>query len=64
LIVNVPAHTSTVSYAYFALHKTLKIVEHFEEKIVIGTEVTFEAFLSSSQNLKVTRVQGGPQTIL
>jgi hypothetical protein len=39
----------------------VRILKIFEEKIFFGTEVTFEAFLSSSQNLKVTRLQGGPQ---
>ncbi len=47
--------------AYFALHKTLRIV-NFEKKIFCDNEVAFEAFLSSSRNLKVTRLQGGPQT--
>jgi hypothetical protein len=51
-----------VSQAYFGLHETSRIVEEFEEKIFFGTEVTFKAFLSTSQNLKVTRVQGGAQT--
>jgi hypothetical protein len=32
------------------------------EKKMFGTKVTFEAFLSISQNLKVTRLRGGTQT--
>jgi hypothetical protein len=57
----------TVSQAYFALHETFRlfrIVKNVEEKSIFGTEVTFEAFLSTFQNLKVTRLQGGPQTKL
>jgi hypothetical protein len=34
------------------------------KKIFFGTKVTFEAFLSISQNLKVKRFQGGTQTKL
>ncbi len=34
------------------------------KKKFFGTKVTFEAFLSISQNLKVTRLQGGTQTKL
>jgi hypothetical protein len=56
---------ATVSQVYFALHKTLRIVKHFQEKnLFFGTGVTFEAFLSSSKNSNVTRLQGGPQTKL
>jgi hypothetical protein len=35
-----------------------------EKKIFFGTNVTSEAFLSSSQNLKVTRLQGRTKTKL
>ncbi len=56
---------TTVSQAYFALHETLHKVQNFQEKkIIFGTKVTSEAFLSMSQNLKVTRLQGGTQTKL
>ncbi len=34
------------------------------KKRFFGTKVTFESFLSISQNLKVTRLQGGTQTKL
>jgi hypothetical protein len=54
----------TVSQAYFALHKTLHEVQNFKEKIFFGTKVTPEAFLSISQDLKVTRPQGCTQTKL
>jgi hypothetical protein len=55
---------SAVSQAYFALHETLHKVQSFKEKIFFGTMVTSEAFLGVSQNLKVTRLQGGTQTKL
>jgi hypothetical protein len=54
----------TVSQAYFALHKTLHEVQNFWENYFFGNEVTSEAFLSISQNLKVARLQGGTQTKL
>ncbi len=55
---------NTVSYAYLALHETLQEVQNFYEKkkMFFGTKVTSEAFLSISQNLKVTRLQGCKQT--
>jgi hypothetical protein len=38
----------------------LRIVKNSEEKKkIFDTGVTFETFSSSSQNLKVTRLQGG-----
>jgi hypothetical protein len=49
---------NTVSHAYFALHETFHKVQNFEI-IFFGTKVTAEAFLSISQNLKVTSLQGG-----
>jgi hypothetical protein len=55
---------STVSQAYFALHETLHKVQIFRKKISFGAKVTSEVFLSISQNLKVTRLQGGTQTKL
>ncbi len=58
------AERSTVSQAYFVLHETLHKIQKFEKKNFFGTEVTFEAFLSISQNLKVTRLQGRTQTKL
>jgi hypothetical protein len=51
--------THTVSQPYFALHKTWQKVQNFQGKIFFGTKVTVEAFLSISQNLKVTRIQEG-----
>jgi hypothetical protein len=42
----------------------VRILKIFEEKIFFGNVVTFEAFLSSSQNLKVTCLLEGPQTKL
>jgi hypothetical protein len=36
----------------------------FRKSIFFGTKVTSEAFLSISQDLKVTRLQGGTQTKL
>jgi hypothetical protein len=36
----------------------------FLEKNIFGTKVTSEALLSISQNLKLTRLQGGTQTKL
>jgi hypothetical protein len=42
------------------LHK----VHNFQEKFFFGTKVTSEAFLSISQNLNVTRLQGGTRTKL
>ncbi len=38
--------------------------KEFLGKQIFGTKVTSEAFLSISQNLKVTRLQGGTQTKL
>jgi hypothetical protein len=60
------ADWSTVSQAYFALNETLRIKnsQKFWGIFFFCTEVTFEAFLGSSQNLKVIRLQGGPQTKL
>ncbi len=55
---------STVSQAYFALHKDLKKIQNFRENFFFGTKVTSEAFLSIPQNLKVTRLQGGTHTKL
>jgi hypothetical protein len=55
---------TTVSQAYFALHKTLPKVQNLQEKNIFGTNVTSEAFLSIFQNLKVTRLHGGTQTKL
>jgi hypothetical protein len=55
---------TTVSQAYFALHERLHKAQNFSEKNIFGTEVTSEAFLGISQNLKVTRFQGGTQTKL
>jgi hypothetical protein len=52
----------TVSQAYFALQETLHKVQNLRKKSCFGTKVTSEAFLSISQNLKVTRLQGGTQT--
>jgi hypothetical protein len=54
----------TVSQAYFALHETFHEVQNFLGKSIFGTKVTSEAFSSFSQNLKVTRLQGGSQTKL
>jgi hypothetical protein len=55
----------TVSQAYFALYKTLHKVQNFrEKKVFFGTKVTSDAFLSTSQHLKVTRLQGYTQTKL
>jgi hypothetical protein len=51
----------TVSQAYFALHKTLHKVQNFREKLFFRTEVASGAFLSISQSLKVTCLQGGTQ---
>jgi hypothetical protein len=51
------APVRTVSQAYFALHKVPK----FLGKIFFGTKVTSKAFLSISQNLKVTWLQGCSQ---
>jgi hypothetical protein len=51
----------TISQAYFALHKTLHKVQNFKEILFFRTKVTSEAFLSISQNLKVTLHQGGTQ---
>ncbi len=39
-------------------------VQNLEEKNIFGTMVTSEAFLSLTQNLRVTRLQGGTQTKL
>ncbi len=55
------AFDSTVSQAYFGLHKTLHKLQNFKEKIFFTTKDTSEAFLSISQNLKVKRLQGGTQ---
>jgi hypothetical protein len=56
----------TVSQAYFALHETLhklpQSTKIFREIFFVGTKFASEAFLSISQNLKVTRLQGGKQT--
>jgi hypothetical protein len=38
--------------------------KNFRKKIFFGTNVTSEAFLSISQNLKATRLQGCTQTKL
>jgi hypothetical protein len=52
--------------ARLTLHST-KLCTNFKifrKKIFFGTKVTFEALLSSSQNLKVTRLQGCTKTKL
>jgi hypothetical protein len=54
----------TASQAYFALHETLHKVQNFLEKKKFVTKITSEKFLSISQNLKVTRLQGCTQTKL
>jgi hypothetical protein len=51
-------YLSTVSQAYFALHNTLHFVQNFRKKIFFVSKVTSETFLSISQSLKVTRLQG------
>jgi hypothetical protein len=57
----------TVSQAYFALHKTSHEVQDFYRKkkyFFLVLRFTSEAFLSLSQNLKVTCLRGGTQTKL
>jgi hypothetical protein len=56
----------TVSQAYFAFHETLNKVQNFKEKKnIFGTNVVIsEAFLTISQNLTITLLQGGTQTKL
>jgi hypothetical protein len=57
--------TYTVSQAYFAVctsQKYAKSSKFSGKKNDFGSEVTSEASLRISQNLKVTRLQGGPQT--
>jgi hypothetical protein len=39
-------------------------LKNVRKKIIFGTKVTSEAFLSISQNLKATRLQGCTQTKL
>ncbi len=55
-----------VPSARFTLHSTKLCIKFkiLRKKIFFGTKVTSEAFLSISQNLKVTRLQGGTQTKL
>ncbi len=60
-----PRLASTVSQAYFALDETLhKLKKMLEKNIFFRTKVTSEAFLSTFQNLKATRLQGCTQTKL
>jgi hypothetical protein len=50
--------------ARLTLHSTKLCTKFkiFRKKIFFGTKVTSEAFLSSSQNLKFTRLQGCTKT--
>jgi hypothetical protein len=47
-----PYTVPTISQAYFALQKTLRIVKNFKEKIFLVLRLSFGTFLSSSQTLK------------
>jgi hypothetical protein len=55
-----------VPSARLTLHSTKLCMKFkiFRKRIFVGTKVTSEAFLSISQNLKVTGLQGGTQTKL
>jgi hypothetical protein len=57
----VSMNRDTVSQAYFALHETLTKFKFFRKNFFFGTVDTSEAFLSISQNLKVTRLRCGTQ---
>jgi hypothetical protein len=61
-----PSCLQKVPSSRLTLHST-KLCTKFKilrEKIFFGTKVTSEAFLSISQDMKVTRLQGGTQTKL
>jgi hypothetical protein len=57
---------SSVPSARLTLHSTKLCTKFkiFGEKLFFVTKITSEAFLSISQNLKVTRLQGCTQTKL
>jgi hypothetical protein len=59
-------HTTLVPSARLTLNSTKLCTKFkiFRKKIFFGTKVNSEAFLSSSQNLKVTRLQGCTKTKL
>jgi hypothetical protein len=57
---------SNVPSARLTLHSTKLCTKSkiFRKKIFVGTKIPSDVFLSISQNLKLTRLQGGTQTKL
>jgi hypothetical protein len=58
-----PSHLPSARLTLYSTKLCTKF-KIFRKKIFFGTKVTSEAFLSISQNLKVTRLRGGKQTKL